>query len=499
MKDDRDRGDRLPLTRRRFLGEASCAAVGTTALFNTALNMKMFGGLAACAPGYRGLVCLFFSGGIDSFNVLVPRGPFEWNEYAGVRGDLALPADTLLPIEPRTSTGRSMGLHPGLVELQALFQANRLALLSNVGTLVQPTTLQQYRNGTVPLPLGLFSHSDQAMHWQTSLPDQRNATGWAGRMADLLEECNCNPNISMNISLAGSNVFQSGQRSVHYTITENGSEGLRDYGGTQPRQRVYTEAVDGLLGLHYQHLFEKTFAARMRGAIDAHVTFSEAIAQVPPLETQFSDNSLSRKLRMIALTIAAREALCMRRQTFFVEVGGWDHHDEVVANQAQMLPVVSRALSEFVSALEELGVSDQVTTFTASDFARTLSSNGRGSDHAWGGNHMILGGAVSGGDVYGRFPDLYLGSAQDVERGRLIPTTSVDEYFATLALWFGVPAADLDLVLPNIGRFYDTRSASPPVGFLAGMERPVPARPGRTPRAVSRPSGRRLAWWEPRP
>jgi uncharacterized protein (DUF1501 family) len=206
----------------------------------------------------------------------------------------------------------------------------------------------------------------------------------------------------------------------------------------------------------------------MRGAIDAHLEFSAAIDALTPLTTQFSDTALSQRFRMIAQTIAVRETLGMRRQTFFVQAGGWDHHDEVILNQEAMLPVISAALSEFYSALEEIGVADRVTTFTASDFARTLSSNGRGSDHAWGGNHMVLGGAVNGGDIYGDFPELYLGGPLDTNRGRLIPTMSVDELFAELALWFGVPAPDLDLVLPNIGRFYAPGSSSPPVGFMNG-------------------------------
>jgi len=477
------------ITRRRFLGQASCAAVGTTALFNTALNMRMFNALAAPGEDYRALVCLFLGGGIDSFNVLVPSGPTEYQEYADVRRDLALPQTALLPIAPATPDGRAYGLHPGLAELQTLFGQSRLAFVANVGTLVQPTTLQQYRNGSAALPLGLFSHSDQAMHWQSSVPDQRSAVGWAGRMADLLQAVNCNTNIGMNISLAGNNIWQSGRVTTHYTITEDGSTGLWDYGETTPGAIVRTEAVDGLLGLQYQHLFEKTFAARMRGAIDAHIEFSNAIAALPPLQTPFSDTSLSRRFRMIALTIAARQALCMKRQTFFIEVGGWDHHDEVVLNQETMLPVVSRALSEFHSALVELDVVDQVTTFTASDFGRTLSSNGRGSDHAWGGNHIVMGGAVAGGDIHGSFPDLYLGNSLDTGRGRLIPTTSVDAYFAELALWFGVPAADLPLVLPNISRFWTPGSATTPLGFLGGGD--MPARPGRPGRKGSRSGDKR--------
>lgn len=453
--------------RRRFLGQASCAAVGTTALFNTVLNMGMFNTLAACGDGdYKALVCLFLGGGIDSFNMLVPSGPAEYAEYAGVRADLALPQDTLLPIVPATPDGREYGLHPGMVELQSLFEQGRLALLANVGTLVQPTTLQQIRNGSAALPLGLFSHSDQAAHWQTSLPDQRTSVGWFGRMADILQEGNCNQNISMNISIAGNNILQTGNQTAHYTISQNGSTGLYQYGDPSPAAQVRTEAIDGLLGLNYMHLFEKTFAQRMRGAIDAHIQFSTAIDSLPPLTTVFSNTSLSRRMEMIARTIQAREILGMERQTFFVEAGGWDHHDEVVANQAAMIPVVSAALSEFYAAMVELGMENTVTVFTASDFGRTLSSNGRGSDHAWGGNHLVLGGAVAGGDIYGSFPELYLGNPLDTNRGRLIPTMSVDEYFAEMALWYGVPAADLELVLPNVSRFYSPGSLAPPVGFM---------------------------------
>jgi uncharacterized protein (DUF1501 family) len=467
MKDDRNRDDPQQPGRRRFMGQASCAAVGTTALFNTILNMGMFNTLAGCGqPDYKGLVCLFLSGGIDSFNMLVPRGPAEYAEYAGVRADLALPQNTLLPITPATPDGREYGLHPGLIELQSLFAQGRLALISNVGTLVEPTTLAQFQNGSVSLPLGLFSHSDQAMHWQTSLPDKRSQIGWAGRIADILQEGNCNQNISMNISLSGNNVWQTGASTAHYTITQNGSVGLRDYGSTAPEAQIFTNAIDSLLGLNYQHLFEKTYAQRMRGAIDADVEFSAAIDSLAPLQTQFSPNSLSQRFRMIAQTIAVRNVLGMSRQTFFVQAGGWDHHDEVILSQEAMLPVISAALSEFYTALEEIGVENDVTTFTASDFARTLSSNGRGSDHAWGGNHMVLGGAVNGGDIYGTFPDLFLGNSLDTNRGRLIPTTSVDELFAELATWFGVPAPDLELILPNISRFYSPGSSIPPIGFM---------------------------------
>jgi uncharacterized protein (DUF1501 family) len=471
MKDDDQARRRAAeqASRRQFLGQASCAAVGTTALFNTVLNMGMFRTLAAGAPDYRGMVCLFLSGGIDSFNMVVPTGVDEYADYAAARADLALDVDSLLPIVPATPDGSTYGLHPGLPELAQLFEDGNLALVANVGTLVEPTTLAQYRNRSVALPLGLFSHSDQQMHWQSSIPDQRSAIGWGGRVADILQAGNCNQNISMNISLSGNNIFQTGNITSHYTIGPNGSRGLRDYNGTAQNAMVRTDAIDGLLGLTYQNVFEQTFAARMRGAIDAHVEFSAAIAGLTPLTTQFSPNGLSQRFRMIAETIAVREALGMSRQLFFVQAGGWDHHDEVVVSQQNMLPVVSTALAEFYAALVEIGVVDEVTTFTASDFGRTLSSNGRGSDHAWGGNHFVMGGSVNGGDIYGSFPALYPGNPLDTNRGRLIPTTSVDEYFAELALWFGVPAPDLELVLPNINRFYTPGSGAPPLGLMGSI------------------------------
>ncbi len=466
MKDDRRDDNNQGISRRTFLGQASCAAVGTTALCSTVLDLGMFNVLAGNATDYRALVCLFLSGGADSFNMVVPSGTPEYDEYAQIRRDLALPQNILLPITPATSDGKSYGLHPNLVELQTLFGQNDVAFLNNVGTLVEPITLQQYWDGSARRPLGLFSHSDQIMHWQTSVPDSRSASGWAGRMADILGALNTNQNISMNISLSGNNTFQSGDLTAHYTITANGSRGLRGYGGQSLSDQVRTTAVDSILAMTYQHLFERAFADRMRSAIDAHLEFSAAIASLPPLQTVFSQTGLSQQFRMVAQTIQARQILGLCRQTFFIEFGGWDHHDEVIVNQENMLPVVSAALSEFQSAMVELGVENDVTTFTSSDFGRTLTSNGRGSDHAWGGNHIIMGGAVLGGDFYGRYPDLYEGNSLDTGRGRLIPTTSTDEYFAELALWFGVPRQDLELVLPNIRRFWDPSTPGSPLGML---------------------------------
>ncbi|MEM1205375.1 MAG: DUF1501 domain-containing protein [Acidobacteriota bacterium] len=467
-------------SRRRFLGQASCTAVGATSLFSSLLNLRSAGALAAPGPAisgrgslpgddYRALVCLFLAGGNDSFNMLVPRGAAEHAEYAAIRGDLALPAGSLLPISPATGDGRQYGVHPGMPEVQQLFDAGDLAFVANVGSLVEPTTKAGVLDGSAKLPLGLYSHSDQITHWQTGIPDQRVSRGWGGRTADLLRASNTDDTVSMNLSLGGTNVFQSGGRVVPYAIrpTGNGSVGIVGYGGTTPLEQLRTTAINGLLDQQYQNLFMDSFAKTKRGSIDAHLLFSQAIGAAAPLATTFSANPVSQSFRMVARTIAARQALGVRRQTFFILFGGWDHHDEVLQAQGAMLPVVSKGLSELHAALTELGVLNDVVTFTASDFGRTLTSNGRGSDHAWGGNHMVMGGPVAGGEIYGTYPQLYADNDLDTGRGRLIPTTSCDEYFAELALWLGVAPSDLATVLPNVGRFY-TPGSTPPIGFLGG-------------------------------
>lgn len=472
MKKTRD----MKMGRRDFLGQASCAAVGSSALFSTLLNLRMAGAVAGAAgpdePGdeedYRALVCVFLAGGNDSFNMLVPSGDGlgEYGDYQAIRGDLALGVEDLTGISPITSDGKAYSVHSGMPEVVELFGDGNLAFVANVGTLVEPTTLAQYEAGSVGLPVGLYSHSDQIMHWQSSVPDRRSAVGWGGRLADVLGAANDAGPVSMNISLSGTNVFQSGDLVVPYSVspTGNGSTGIGGYGQAGFLQEIRTAAVDSALDVEYQNLFERAWSRRVRGAQDAHEAFSAAVGGVPELTTVFSPTGLAQRLRMVARTIAARQALGMRRQTFFVMVGGWDHHDEVLENQGAMLPMVSAAMGEFYEATVEMGVEDLVTTFTASDFGRTLTSNGRGSDHAWGGNQMVMGGAVRGREIYGEYPDL-IGSGLDTGRGRLIPTTSVDEYFAELACWFGVEEGQLPVVLPNVGRFWN---GGAPVGFLLG-------------------------------
>ncbi|MEA3211824.1 MAG: hypothetical protein QOE70_4881 [Chthoniobacter sp.] len=461
------------ISRRRFLGQVNCAAISALPILNTLLNLKLAGNVAAApaAGGYRALVCLFLSGGADTFNVLVPQGPSEYQEYATVRGGIALPRASLLPINPTVSPGLQLGLHPGLTGIQSLFESGKAAFVTNVGTLIERVTKSEYDDDLKRLPLNLYSHSDQIEQWQTSTPDLRSPRGWAGRAADILRASNSNNAVSMNISLTGSNIWQSGENTLEYTVSTDGAIGLEGYNpadtspwGTVP---IRTRAIDSQLGFQYQHLLSQAFAARKVDAMDAYTLFNAATDVTLPAAVTFPDTYLGAQFKMIAKSIAGHGALGHNRQTFFVERGGWDHHDGVIAAQAEMLPEVDAAIKAFSDCLKALGMENDVTLFTASDFARTLTTDNDGADHAWGGNQMVIGGAVNGKRIYGTYPNLYVDNPLDVGRGRLIPQVSVDEFFAELALWFGVSPTDLEMVLPNIRNFYIPTAGSRPLGFMA--------------------------------
>jgi len=424
---------------------------------------------AQSAPGYRALVCILLAGGNDSYNMLVPVDNDQYSEYRGIRADLALPQSSVLTLPGTTANGRSYGLHPGMTGLHSLVSNGDAAMMANVGTLLEAFDANAVQNGTAKLPLGLFSHADQISQWQTAVPDRRIAQGWGGRIADLMQGMNVQNGVSMNVSLSGSNVFQSGNDVTEYSIdpTGDGAPGINAYDDGTEFGTFKKLIVDELLSVQQQNIFRREYSQRLRSAIDAQAIFVDALATSPTLNTAFSPGVFSQSLRQIARVIGARDALGAVRQTFFVTVGGWDHHDGVLENQAAMLPAVSAGLQEFRDALVELGVFNEVTTFSTSDFGRTLTSNGKGSDHGWGGHHIVMGGSVNGGSIYGDYPVLSAGNPLDVGRGVYAPTTSVDEYFAELATWFGVPASELDQVLPNVRSFYSPESTLPPVGFMS--------------------------------
>jgi uncharacterized protein (DUF1501 family) len=468
------------IARRNFLRE-SCGAMSGISLLSTLLNLRMIGSASAVgvdAPGaddYRAMVCLFLPGGIDSYNILVPRGASEYAQYASTRSNLALSQGSLVPLNNLSDQGgRTFGVHPGYDDVAGLFNDGNLAFVSNVGTLIEPIA-DAADQGNHPRPKGLYSHADQIKHWQTSVPQDRSSIGWGGRCADVLNALNDPSVVSMNISLNGTNTWQAGNAVFEYAVDSSGAINRNGYTGNSGDSSRRGAGVDSLLEQEYLNIFEQTFAAKHRETLEAAELFNSATDSISfstPTPTHSNPITagalpgLANRMRMIAKSIAAHQALGTKRQTFFISSGGWDHHNGVIDPQAWMVPVIGRSIKYFWDLLGEIGMRDKVTLFTASDFARTLNSNGRGSDHAWGGNHLVMGGAVTGQRIYGTFPDLAPGASHDAGRGRQVPTTSCDEFFAEMAQWMGVSHSDLDYVLPNIRNFYTPSSTQAPLGFL---------------------------------
>jgi uncharacterized protein (DUF1501 family) len=447
-------------TRRTFIRQAACAALGTTGLINTIFDLrKLSAATSALASDYRALVCLFLYGGNDANNVVVPHDTNGYNAYAAARGALAIPQASLLPLT--LSGGRDFGFHPNLPELQTLFNQGKLALVSNVGTLVGPITRAQYLSGGAAVPPQLFSHSDQSVQWQTSWPDQPAKTGWAGRAADLLQSLNPNSKVSLTISIAGTNTFEVGNTVIPYQITPTGTIGLTGISGST-NANIRFQAFKDLLAQPHNNLFEQAYADTVSRSVADNDFITTALNGVPALTTVFPGTSLGQQLAMVAKMIGARSNLSMQRQIFFVSVQGYDTHGDQLASQANLFTELSQGMKAFYDATIEMGVAQNVTAFTASDFGRTYTTNGGGSDHGWGSHQLVMGGAVVGGDLYGAFPTLAVNGPDDTGQGRWIPTTSVDEFSATMATWFGLANSDLATVFPNIGRF-----AHPNLGFLA--------------------------------
>ena len=470
------------ISRRQFIGQANCAAVGTASLLSSLLSLRLTAGAASASnfTDYKALVCLFLNGGNDSFNMLVPRQQSAYNEYEQVRGGvggtgLAIPRADLHQITSslqNTSAGAGysdFGIHPDLPYLKTLYDQGDLAFVSNVGSLIEPTSLVQYNDGSKPKPEGLFSHPDHQIHWQTLVPQVRGSApkGWGGRMAEVMSHANQQSNIAMNISLSGANVLQSGTTTVPYITDPGGVVELKNY-GQDPTLQL---AVDDILGQHYQSIYSKTLAHANRNSIDASVAFKSALDS---LSTPFDPSVISgethtyKRLSMVSKIMEARTALSMNRQIFFVERGGWDHHNELLTPQSDLFIELNEAIEIFWTAIQSMGLQNNVVLYTASDFGRTLTSNGSGSDHAWGGNHFIISGSANGGEIYGEYPDLALNnSSTDLGRGRILPTTSVDQYMAELAYWYGVPNSEISTVIPNINNFSSSfYSPNSPLGIL---------------------------------
>jgi uncharacterized protein (DUF1501 family) len=454
------------LNRRDFLRTSGAAAL-MAATPGLAYSQVVGGG--GSFDDYRALVCVFMFGGNDSFNMLVPNTSAEYAAYAASRQNLALLQSDLLPISPASTGNPDFGLHPAMGGVRGLFESGNAALVTNVGPLVEPTTKDEYFNGSRTLPPQLFSHNDQQDQWTSLRGTVPSKTGWAGRMADLIRDGIAGQQMATNASLFGSNLFQSADETVAYVMGPGGPVQFEGFstvpGDILNEQRL---AFGRVVDAQYGTIYERGFRDVQRRAIDSADTVSGAITNQRdnfPLATAFPASQLGTQLETVAYLIAARDDLQMKRQIFFVAAGGFDSHDNQNEDQPGLLGGISEAIAAFHAATVELNIDDGVTTFTQSDFGRTLTSNGDGTDHAWGGNQLVVGGAVNGGDLYGiePYPLLEIGGPEDVGGGRFIPSTSADQYAATLARWFGIPDTDLDIVAPNLANF-----AQRDLGFMIG-------------------------------
>lgn len=455
--------------RRRFLRLA--AAGGVAYAFGRTpgtVHAQMAGG--GSFGDYKALVCLFLFGGNDSWNMVVPTSTAEYNAYARSRGagtssSLAVDRAALLPIPQAGALpgDATYGMHPSMSGLRDLFQTGHAAVLANVGPLIRPTTKAQYQAAATTghaLPPQLFSHNDQQDQWHSLRGRAILRSGWGGRVADVLNARTGSQQLPLNVSLAGQTYFQAGEVARPYVMGAAGAttfSGFGASGNNLARRNAFEAVVNASRASTANTVYERGFATVQQRAVqfadrvNGALAGARSFAALPDSGVALS--SLATQLRTVAKLISARGALSMSRQVFFVSTGGFDQHDDLVADQPGLLGNVSASVKAFHDALVEIGMENSVTLFSHSDFGRTLTSNGDGSDHAWGGVQFVVGGAVRGQRIYGQYPLLEIGSAQDVGGGRFIPTTSADQYAATLASWFGVQDTDLPRVAPSIDNF----------------------------------------------
>ncbi len=443
------------LSRRGFI-QVGAASIGSLAL-------RPFGLLPALAQSggnYRALVCVFLFGGNDSNNTVIPMDDASFQAYTSIRGSLALPTGNLTQTVYSASNA-PYAFHGKLTEVASLFSSKELAVVANVGSLVQPLTRDQYQSQQAPIPMNLFSHSDQQLQWQTAIAQGNSPTGWAGRAADYIESQNINSSkFPTFLSVAGNSLEGAGLQTQPVALAPGASlslAGFNSSAGSQARLNAVTSLLKTDTGVSLVQAANDVMA----NSISDATALTQALAKATALQTQFPTTSIGAQLKQVAQIIQVQSYLGMSRQIFFCSLGGFDTHAGELETHNNLYPQLSPALAAFYNATQELGMAQNVTTFTESDFSRTFQpTTTDGSDHAWGSHHLVLGGAVQGGQIYGTFPTFELGGPNDADvRGRWIPTTSIDQYGATLCSWFGIPDSALATVFPNFANFESQKLA----------------------------------------
>jgi uncharacterized protein (DUF1501 family) len=428
------------------VGLASLAAMGNIA--------------AQTSTDTRFLVCLYMRGGNDQSNFLVPTTSSVYNTYASARVGITLPTTSVLPLTPNAYSGPALGMHPSLPFLRTLFNNGSAALIANVGNLVGPITKAQWNagNAQTAVPTQLFSHNDQESQWGSLSPLVPGKTGWLGRTADLITDTfNTASPVSMNISLGRQSFVLGGSRVLPYQVTQAGGTALyapqSNNAAITALRSLYSQSSTNLLERQVNNVFNRSIAA--------YTSLSTAMSGTS-VSNVFPDTALGKQLNGVAKVMGAAANLGQRRMVFYVDIEGFDFHDDILTRQANRLTEVNDAIQAFHTYLTNSGNLAKTVVFSASDFGRALQTNGKGSDHGWGSHHFAFGGPVAGKKIYGQFPTVALGGPEDSGQGRLIPTTSFDQYAATLATWFGVSNTNLSLVAPNIGNFNNQN-----LGFLS--------------------------------
>jgi uncharacterized protein (DUF1501 family) len=515
-------------SRRQLLQYGTCGAMGSTTFLSTMLNLRLTSSALAAAPvptsGYKALVCIFLNGAIDGFQVLTPfgdtTGDQDFANYAASRSNMSLKRED--PSNPGnagngwdtagqaagatygylqqitdSATGKKYGIHPRFTHLKNLYNAGKATFVANVGALADPIANKtEYAQVSKRKPVGLFSHSDLQRHWQTGVPMSRNqAKGWGGRMADLLTDPTSQNNLNVYtsaysaISLLGRNIWQTGTTTTPYAVSTAGAvlldgyakPGTTEYNALQTYDKDASDIQNDFINHQYADLLEKSINVARTSAREAGESFNTAYnaAQLPTTlpgggaVTPFGTGSLGTQLQSVARVIKQRAQLGQNRQIFMVQVGGWDHHANLLQNQNSMIPGIDTGIKAFHDFLSAEGILNDVCTFTISDFGRTISSNGIGTDHAWGSNMIVMGGALntSGGPrIWGTYPQILMGTNSILDtstRGTYIPTTSTDAFHAEFCRWMGIANGSyLEAVLPNIRRFYGAGASGNPMGFL---------------------------------